>query len=131
MSEDVAAIRARAADLARTSEEFKADLVALRERHGLTQAQVGERLGISQEAVSKFEAHDSNPTLASIRRYALAIGARLRLDVVDDTTTTPAAVGHWSSTRLRRWRYSAADRGVDAQLAPATWDPEVEVLGVV
>jgi transcriptional regulator with XRE-family HTH domain len=99
VSNDVEAIRARAGDLARTYEDFKAALVEMRERHGLTQAQVGERLGISQEAVSKFESYDSNPTLASIRRYALAIDARLRLEVIDDATPdTPSttATGRWA-----------------------------------
>ena len=41
-------------------------------------------MGISQPSVAAFERYDSNPTLATIRRYALAVEARLQTKVVDD-----------------------------------------------
>ncbi|MFT3877898.1 MAG: helix-turn-helix transcriptional regulator [Propioniciclava sp.] len=50
-------------------------LVAVRKKRGLSQQEVGEIMGVSQASVSQFEAHDSNPTLATIRRYAHAVGA--------------------------------------------------------
>ena len=59
-------------------------LVAARERHELSQEAVAERMGVSQSAVSQFERADSNPTLATLRRYAVAVGVRVYDVVVDD-----------------------------------------------
>ena len=35
-------------------------------------------------AVAAFESHESNPTLSTVRRYALAVGARISHEVDDD-----------------------------------------------
>ncbi|MGV9772921.1 helix-turn-helix domain-containing protein [Streptosporangium sp. NPDC003464] len=50
-------------------------LVRLRKAQGLTQAQVAERMGRSQPAVSDFERLGGDPHLSTVRRYALAVGA--------------------------------------------------------
>jgi transcriptional regulator with XRE-family HTH domain len=128
VSNDVEAIRDRAGDLARTYQDFKAALVEMRERHGLTQEEVGRRLGISQEAVSKFESYDSNPTLANVRRYALAIEARLRLEVLDDTAIEPptgALVGEepWlpAATRSQAGESGMSSWGRPRSTAPTLW----------
>ncbi len=60
------------------------ELVKVRKARGLSQKDVGEILGISQPSVAAFEAHDSNPTLASVRRYAHAVGALIEHRVVVD-----------------------------------------------
>lgn len=86
MQEEHDVVRDRANALAREQHEFMAALVQLREDHGLRQEDVAERLGVTQAAVSKIERYDANPTLSTIRRYALAVGARLRLQVVDDSS---------------------------------------------
>lgn len=52
-------------------------LVSLRKKHGLTQAEVGERMGVTQPAVAAFERVDADPRLSTVRRYALAVGARI------------------------------------------------------
>ena len=56
----------------------------VRRERGFTQAQVAESMGVKQPTVADFEAHDSNPTLSRIRRYAHAVGAlishRVELD---------------------------------------------------
>ena len=59
-------------------------LVGRRKAQRLTQAEVGERMGVSQPAVANFERYDANPTLSSVRRYALAVGARIETNVSDD-----------------------------------------------
>lgn len=63
------------------------EIITLRKLHGLSQELVGERMGISQSAVEHFEGHESNPTLGSIRRYALAVGANIEYLVRDDLKT--------------------------------------------
>lgn len=79
---------ARDADLRRRVERRMAELrleealLALRESRGLTQAQVAKLLGISQPAVAKLEAGARNVKLATLCRYAEALGAQLRVELV-------------------------------------------------
>jgi predicted RNase H-like HicB family nuclease/DNA-binding XRE family transcriptional regulator len=59
--------------------------VALRwARHDarLTQAQLAARAGVSQQQVAKLERPGSNPSIATLRRIAEALGARLELGLV-------------------------------------------------
>ncbi|GAA0422523.1 helix-turn-helix domain-containing protein [Leifsonia naganoensis] len=60
------------------------DLVAMRKRHALTQGTVAERMGVSQPTVAAFERYDANPTLSTLRRYALAVGATIEHRVIDE-----------------------------------------------
>lgn len=65
----------RAKLLATNDYKLLADLVQVRRDSGLTQHDVAERLGISQQAVSKLENYSSDPRLSTLRRYAHAVGA--------------------------------------------------------
>lgn len=60
------------------------DLVAVRKQHGLSQVELADRMGVSQSAVAQLERYDANPTIASIERYAIAVGARVAITVVSD-----------------------------------------------
>jgi len=84
IAEDIATIARRADSLIEDHAALRARLVALRKEHGLSQAVVAERMGVSQPTVAGFERYDANPTLATLRRYALAVGARTRTTVIDD-----------------------------------------------
>lgn len=99
MQEDLRVIRDRAQSLAREQHELMSSLVQFRVKHHLRQEDVAERLGITQAAVSKFERYDSNPTLASIRRYALAVGVRLNLTAIDDLAEFSVEVDPLAVTR--------------------------------
>lgn len=59
-------------------------LVQVRRDSGLTQREVAERMGCSQPNVSAFERVGGDPHLSTIRRYAVAVGARVgwRVEVV-------------------------------------------------
>lgn len=74
----------RAALLAESDRQLLDDLVMVRKERGLSQSEVAEIMGVSQPTIADFEAHDSNPTLSRIRRYAHAVGAivshRVELD---------------------------------------------------
>jgi DNA-binding XRE family transcriptional regulator len=50
-----------------------------RESAGLTQVQLAEQLGITQQAVARAERWSSNPTVAFMRRWTRACGRRLEL----------------------------------------------------
>jgi transcriptional regulator with XRE-family HTH domain len=72
-------------------------LVSVRRQRGLTQAEVAERMGRSQPAVSDFERLGGDPHLSTIRRYALAVGVDVFHMVnvsgeVTETSSTPAVI---------------------------------------
>lgn len=52
-----------------------------REAAGLTQAEVAARLGVTYQAVQKWERSGANPTVATIDRVLRALGRRLELEL--------------------------------------------------
>ena len=54
-------------------------LRAARENAGLTQVQLAQKLGRSQQAVARAERWDSNPTARFMVRWANACGLRLEI----------------------------------------------------
>lgn len=81
MKESKRDIEARALELVQRDSDFLDALISLRTSSGISQESVAERMGVTQPAVAAFEREDSNPTLSSIRRYALAVGAKITYDV--------------------------------------------------
>lgn len=57
-------------------------LIRARLDAGLTQADLGARMGTTQSAVARLEAGRVTPSLATLRKYAEATGRRLRVEVV-------------------------------------------------
>lgn len=74
----------RAEFLVTSDRELLHRLVEVRRERGLSQGQVGELMGVSQPTVAAFEAHDSNPRLSTIRRYAHAVQALVEHSVTSD-----------------------------------------------
>lgn len=77
------------ADLKRKAEEYLSEmmieekLAALRTQRGMTQAQLAERLGVSQPHIAKLEAgRAKNIELHTLCRWATALGAKLTVDLV-------------------------------------------------
>lgn len=54
-------------------------LVELREKHGLTQAQLAERSGVDQGDISRIERGATSPTARTLQRIADALEADVRL----------------------------------------------------
>ena len=54
-------------------------IVALREKAGLTQVDLAERTGISQADISRIERGASSPTAKTLQRIAEALDAEVRL----------------------------------------------------
>lgn len=54
-------------------------LVLARAAVGMSQHDVAARMGTSQPAVARLESGKCNPSLATLRRYAAAIGAKLTI----------------------------------------------------
>ncbi|MBP2384429.1 helix-turn-helix domain-containing protein [Brachybacterium sacelli] len=107
---DADRLEQRAERLVEDRDELMKSLIALRREHDLTQKDVAERMGVSQPTVAAFEHYDSNPTLATIQRYAMAVDAVLHTRVIDDCGN--GIPSDWSdpverSVRLRTPRRSA------------------------
>lgn len=100
--DDFARLEAQADDLVQNHRHLMESLIAMRKRHNLKQDEVAERMGVSQPAVSAFERYDSNPTLSTIRRYALAVHARIEDHVSD--VCTPV-----TGTSATGWNISGAE----------------------
>ena len=71
-AEAQAAVLAQAYDIA-------VQIVELRERHGLTQAELAERCGIDQGDISRIERGATSPTARTLQRIAEVLHADLRL----------------------------------------------------
>jgi transcriptional regulator with XRE-family HTH domain len=90
-----------------------------RQSAGLTQAQLGQRLGMSQSAIAKLERPGANPTVETLDRVLRAAHTRLQISAspwpqgVDDTLIAQdlgksAAERIDAATELYRWGRRAA-----------------------
>lgn len=64
------------------------ELTLVRERRGITQAELGARLGISAASIDDFENGRSIPTTATVRRVAHALGLLIEHTVIDANGAT-------------------------------------------
>lgn len=74
-------LKMHAKELLQAQRQLLTGLVQARKDRGMTQDDVATAMGISQSAVAQFEHYDSNPTLGTIRRYAMAVGADITYNV--------------------------------------------------
>jgi ribosome-binding protein aMBF1 (putative translation factor) len=56
-------------------------VVRYRVEHGLSQAELGGKLGVSQPYVARLESGDQSPTLAMLARLAQRLGLEFHIDV--------------------------------------------------
>lgn len=52
-----------------------------REAAGLTQTDLAERLGVSQQAIAQAERPNANPTVGLLAAWSRALGVELRIDL--------------------------------------------------
>ena len=98
------------------------DLVAMRERSGMTQADVARAMGTDQASISRFESGHSDAHLSTVRRYAKAVGALIRHEVVpvDEHAVRLTARGagmsdyKWDSSSTEAARRASGDKLVGA-----------------
>lgn len=100
-------IQRLAIDLVEGDYELLRRLIELRTEQGLSQAEVARRMGVTRRAVIAFERPDADPNLSTIRRYALAVGARVDHAVTHQAAKTRIEIdlnvrthGNQSFTRL-------------------------------
>jgi len=59
------------------------EIRALREKRGLSQRELAERLGTTQSAVARLEAGNISPSLPTLDKLADALGVELMVSLVD------------------------------------------------
>jgi DNA-binding XRE family transcriptional regulator len=63
-------------------------MLRARSRAGLTQDAVAERMGTTKSAISRLESAGKHaPSLATLKRYASAVGCELQVKLVPQKTT--------------------------------------------
>lgn len=67
------------------SNRLAMEIHALREKRGLTQKELAERLGTTQSAIARLEAGNVSPSLPTLDRVADALGVELSISFVDLT----------------------------------------------
>ena len=60
------------------------EIRALREKKGLSQRELAERVGTTQSAIARLKAGNISPSLATLDRIAHALGAELTVTLTDD-----------------------------------------------
>lgn len=58
------------------------EMIRARAAAGLTQAEVAMRAGTTQSAIARLEGGRVSPTVETLRKYAKAVGKRLRVEMV-------------------------------------------------
>jgi len=65
-------------------------VVGYRVEHGLSQTELGSRLGVSQPYVAKLERGDQAPSLSPLARLAQRLGLEFHIDVTPTTVRLSA-----------------------------------------
>ena len=58
------------------------ELVRARTKANLSQAELASRIGTTQSAIARLEGGGVSPSIATLRRYAEATGAKLEINLV-------------------------------------------------
>lgn len=95
--------------LAREDQLLMTRLVEARRASGLSQADMAERLEVSQASVSKFERLGNDPRLSTIRRYAAALGVSIRHHVDAEPDLSKVSQELWHVTACGVTPASTAD----------------------
>ena len=59
------------------------EIRALREKKGLSQRELAERVGTTQSAIARLEAGNVSPSLPTLDKIAAALGAEVSLSILD------------------------------------------------
>jgi HTH-type transcriptional regulator/antitoxin HipB len=76
----------------RLANQLRAHLRSLRKQHGLTQAQLGQRLGIGQVRVAEIEAKPGLVSVDQLIKLLSALGTSLVLRHLEGSPVSPAVL---------------------------------------
>ena len=81
-----------------------------RRRHGLGQAELAQRLGTSQPAISRIEHDQVSPTVETLERILNAIGETLRVSTLSLNEPAPGASNQSIAELRADYRLSPSER---------------------
>lgn len=109
------------AQLAAEQRSMILGLRRIRIERGLAISEVAARMNVNPAQVSRFESGSTNPTMATIRRYASAVGATFHVEthpwIDPDTNPPPSAERTVAVSRYPQLRFICWQLGEDAELA--------------
>ena len=76
--------------------QLRTVLRALRDSRGLSQTELGSRIGVSQRRIATIEAAPGRASFDQLSRVVAALGGRL---VIDDASTKRAETGRKKTTK--------------------------------
>ena len=94
-----------------TSQQLRAVLIGMRKARALSQAQVGQLLGVNQKRAARIESAPGVTSFDQIARLVAALGGRLVVEMPD--ATVPATPGHSRDGLKRKADVTAAKVGQD------------------
>lgn len=103
----------------RLAEQLRAHLRALRKQRGLTQAQLGQRLGIGQVRVAEIEARPGLVSTDQLIRLLAALGATLVLR--DSAAESPVAAGKAATAKTTARRKAPAPPAAAPPSKKGSW----------
>lgn len=75
-------------------------------------------MGVTQPTVSELERYDANPTLQTLRRYAMAVEVLIETKVHDDR---PRASTAFTARSSEQWQFEdIEDEDIDIEYAAST-----------
>src|SRR4030081_2666390 len=82
---------------------FLDEVLKARAESGLTQAEVAERIGTTQSAIARLESAEPkhSPSIATLQRYAKALGYTVELRLVKERRLTTRSSGRVARGALR------------------------------
>ena len=85
---------------------FLDEVLKARAEAGLTQAEVAARIGTTQSAVARLESPGAkhSPSIATLQKYAKAIGYRVEVRLIKDRQRTQRSTGRADTQLLARRR---------------------------
>jgi HTH-type transcriptional regulator/antitoxin HipB len=67
----------------RTADEIGRQVRRERERRGLSQREMAERMGTTHSVIGRIESGGSNPTVSTLERIAQVLGLRLMVSLIE------------------------------------------------
>ena len=103
-----------ARQLVTSDAELINDLIGVRKHRKMSQGQLADTMGVTQSAIARFESGERNASQATIRRYALAVGA-----CVTHTVRPQEETPHLLEDLSARTEWKSAVTSRDAWVVPA------------
>lgn len=102
-----------ARDLVEEDRRLIRELRRIREGQRLTQADLAERMDISQSAVAKIESGERDPRLSTIRRLAMGLGVTVSHVIEDPGVERARRINYWLTDQLEHTLFVEHDSPSD------------------